>query len=184
MKKNLLSVSPRPVAGIENKIFSLRGHRVTLDKDLAELYGVSTGALNQAVKRNKNRSPSDFMFRLERAETNAVLSLRSQFVTLKRGQHTKYAPYAFTEHGAVMLANVIKSKIAVQASIQVVRAFVRLRRLTATQEAIARQLEVPGRKVGKHDVALKTVFKILNMLLEPPPLPPKNAMGFQGTSGK
>ena len=184
MNKKLPLVLPVRVVGIEDKIFSLRGHRVMLDKDLAELYGVSTKALNQAVKRNKNRFPADFMFRLERAEAAAVFSLRSQIVTLKRGQHIKYSPHAFTEHGAVMLANVIKSDVAVRASIQVVRAFIHLRRLTATQEAIVRQLEILGRKVGKHDVALKTILEMLNKLLEPPSLPSKPPMGFRSSASQ
>ena len=113
-----------PLEVIEGKIFVLRGHRVMLDRDLAELYGVETRALNQAVKRNRARFPDDFMFRLTAAETKTALSLRSQIVTLKRGRHIKYLPYVFTEHGAVMLANVLKSAVAVRASIQVVRAFV------------------------------------------------------------
>jgi len=93
---------------IESKIFSLRGHRVMLDRDLAELYGVPLKRLNEQVKRNQERFPADFMFRLTLREARVVLSLRSQFATLKQGQHLKYAPYVFTEHGAVMLANVLK----------------------------------------------------------------------------
>lgn len=93
-----------------------------LDRDLVELYSVSTRVVNQAVKRSQERFPSDFMFRLTDAEARAISVARSQNVTLKRGGNLKYAPYAFTEHGAVMLASVLKSKVAVQASIQVVRA--------------------------------------------------------------
>lgn len=165
---------------IESRIFSLRGHRVMLGRDLAELYGVSTKALNQAVKRNKNRFPVDFMFRMNRDEARAVLSLRSQFVTLKRGHHLKYAPYVFTEHGAVMLANVLKSGVAVRASIQVVRAFVHLRQSLETHAALARHLEMLERKVGKHDTELRAILGILHKLLEPTqfPLLPKRRIGF------
>ncbi len=155
-----------------------------LDRDLAELYGVSVKRLNEQVKRNRDRFPADFMFRLTTAETRIILVSRSQIATLKRGQNVKYPPFAFTEHGAIMLANVIKSDVAVRASIQVVCAFVRLRRLTATQEAMMRQLEGLGRRVGKHDAALQTVLKILNILLAPPQLPPKNPMGFRGDTSK
>jgi hypothetical protein len=121
-----------PLEVIEGKIFVRRGHRVMLDRDLAELFGVPTKSLNQAVKRNGERFPLDFMFRLTSDEAKAALSLRSQIVTLKRGQHIKYLPHVFTEHGVVMLANVLKRAVAVRASIQVVRAFVRLRRLLTT----------------------------------------------------
>ena len=184
MNKNLLAVLPVRVVGIDDKIFSLRGHRVMLDRDLAELYGVPLKRLNEQVKRNKTRFPADFMFRMTPEEGRAVVFSRSQIATLKQGQNIKHSPYAFTEHGAVMLANVIRSDVAVRASIQVVRAFVHMRRLTATQEAIVRQLEGLGRRVGKHDAALKNILKILNKLLEPPQLPPKNPMGFRGSTSR
>ena len=90
-----------PLEAIESRIFVLRGHRVMLDRDLAGLYGVETRALNQAVKRNADRFPDDFMLKLTVEEAKAVLALRSQFVTLKRGEHFKYGPYVFTEHGAL-----------------------------------------------------------------------------------
>jgi hypothetical protein len=121
-----------PTEAIEQKIFVLRGHRVMLDKDLADLYGVETKVLNQAVKRNLDRFPDDFMFQLNTNEAESVLFSRSQIVTLKNGAKTnlrsqivtsswggpRYLPYAFTEHGAVMLANVLKSPIAVRVGIQ------------------------------------------------------------------
>ena len=121
-----------PVEVITGKIFILRGHRVMLDRDLAKLYRVETRAVNQAVKRNQDRFPEDFMFQVTSEEAEAVLSSRSQIVILKRGENIKYLPYVFTEHGVVMLANVLKSAVAIRASIQVVRAFVHLRRLLAT----------------------------------------------------
>ena len=167
-----------PLEVIAGKIFMLRGHRVMLDRDLAKLYGVETKALNQAVKRNEDRFPEDFMFRLTPDEAQGVLALRSQIVTLKRGQHLKYLPYAFTEHGVVMLANVLKSAVAVRASIQVVRAFVHLRQLLATNEQFARKIEALERKVGKHDTDLQGVLAMLRKLLEPPPAPPRRRFGF------
>jgi hypothetical protein len=111
-------------------------------------------------------------------EAKAVLALRSQFVTLKRGEHLKYAPYVFTEHGAVMLANVLKSPVAVRASIQVVRAFVRLRQMLATNEDLARKIEAIERKVGKHDSDLESILRILKQLLVPPPPAEKRPIGF------
>ena len=112
-----------------------------LDRDLAKLYRVETRAVNQAVKRNQDRFPEDFMFQLTSEEAEAVLPSRSQIVILKRGKNIKYLPYAFTEHGVVMLANVLKSGVAIRASIQVVRAFVHLRQFLATNQQLARKIE-------------------------------------------
>ena len=167
-----------PLERIESRIFVLRGHRVMLDRDLAGLYGVATRVLNQAVKRNKDRFPEDFMFRLTKEESSLVLASRSQTVTLKRGQNIKYAPHVFTEHGAVMLANVLRSRVAIRASIQVVRAFVHLRQMLASHDDLARKIDAIERCVGRHDVELQEVLRILRKLLEPPPVPPKRPLGF------
>jgi hypothetical protein len=107
-----------PLERIERAIILVRGEKVMLDSDLAEIYGVETRILNQAVKRNTSRFPSDFMFQLTLEEAEAILRSRSQSVTLKRGQNIKYLPYAFTEHGALMLANVLNSERAAQTSVQ------------------------------------------------------------------
>jgi phage regulator Rha-like protein len=126
------------------------------------------------------------MFRLTKEESPPVLASRSQTVTLKRGQNIKYAPHVFTEHGAVMLANVLRSRVAIRASIQVVRAFVHLRQMLATHDDLARKIEAIERRVGKHDVELQEVLRILRKLLEPPPLPAKRSLGFMParTAGK
>ena len=153
---------------IERRILALRGHSVMFDRDLATLYGVETRTLNQAVKRNLDRFPSDFMFRLTTKEAAQHLSSRSQTVILKRGANIKYVPYVFTEHGAVMLANVLKSAPAVRASIQVVRAFVRIRQRVVTHELLAKQLAKLAGKVGEHDIELQQVFATLRTILEPP----------------
>jgi hypothetical protein len=121
------------------------------------------------------------MFRLTAAETKTALSLRSQIVTLKRGRHIKYLPYVFTEHGAVMLANVLKTAVAVRASIQVVRAFVHLRQFLATNEQLARKIEALEEKVGKHDTDLQAILAMLRKILEPPPQPHRRPFGFVGT---
>lgn len=116
-----------PIQIVESRIFVLRGRRAILDRDLAELYGVPLKRLNEQVKRNLDRFPDDFMFQLTIEEAKAVVASRSQIATLNRGGNVKYAPFAFTEHGVVMLANVLKSSTAVRASIKMVRAFVHIR---------------------------------------------------------
>jgi len=148
-----------------------------LDKDLASVYGVETRTLNQAAKRNLDRFPADFMFRLTQKEAVSRMPSRSQTVILKRGQNVKHLPYVFTEHGAVMLANVLKSAPAVRASIQVVRAFVRIRQRMVTHELLAKQLEKLAGKVGRHDIELKQVFLALRKILAPPSRP-KRTIGF------
>jgi hypothetical protein len=128
--------------------------------------------------------PDDFMFQLTLEEGKAILLSRSQFVTLKRGQNIKYRPHVFTEHGAVMLANVLRSPVAVRASIQVVRAFVHLRQMIATNQDLARKIEALERKVGKHDADLQAVLRALQELLQPPAPPTKHPIGFVGPGRK
>ena len=149
MAKDLLI----PAERIERSILLLRGQKVMLDSDLAELYGVETKTLNRAVKRNLDRFPADFMFRLSADEVEA---LRFQFGTLKlgRGQHRKYLPYAFTEQGVAMLSSVLRSQRAVQVNIAIMRAFVRLREILATHKDLALrldELEEEGRATGRED---------------------------------
>jgi len=171
-----------PIEVIENKIFILRGRRVMLDRDLAKLYGVEVKRLSEQVKRNWRRFPDDFMFQLTLEEGQAVSLSRSQIATLKRGSNIKYRPHVFTEHGAVMLANVLRSAIAVRASIQVVRAFVHLRQMLSANQDLARKIEALERKVGKHDTDLQAVLNVLKKLFEPPDVPPvlpaKRPIGF------
>jgi phage regulator Rha-like protein len=152
-----------PVERVQRRILVIRGHRVLLDGDLAEAYGVEVRLLNQAVKRNKERFPSDFAFQLSMEETEA---LRSQSVILKRGQHRKYRQYAFTEHGAVMLASVLRSPVAIQASIAVVRAFVRLRQVLADHEVFHRKLEQIEKRLVDHDQRLVVAFDAIRQLME------------------
>ena len=141
-----------------------------LDRDLAELYGVSTKVLNQAVKRHKDRFPEDFMFQLTMREAKqwwvevSADRLRSQIVTLKRGQHIKYRPYAFTEHGILMLSSVLNSERAIHTNIQIMRAFVRLRQILATQAGLERRLHDLEKK---YDIQFKTVFDAIRRLMAP-----------------
>lgn len=147
-----------------------------LDADLAELYQVPTGALNQAVGRNRERFPDDFMFRLTAAE---AASLRSQIVTLDkgRGRYSKYAPYAFTEHGVAMLSSVLRSKRAVQMNILIVRAFIKLREMLATHKDLARKVEDLERQQKEHGEHLAAVYSVVKELMAPPPKPQRR-MGF------
>jgi len=154
-----------PVERIERAILLIRGHRVMLDADLAAIYGVETRVLVQAVKRNRDRFPGDFMFQLTKEEFD---NLRSQFVTSKQWGGRRYPPYAFTEHGAVMLASVLNTPIAVQASIQVVRAFVRLREILSTHKELARKLAELEQKIEKHDASIRSIFEAIRQLMAPP----------------
>jgi hypothetical protein len=149
----------------------IRGQKVMLDMDLADLYKIPTKALNQAVKRNKDRFPEDFMFQLTKQE-------KAQVVTdcdhLERLKFSPTLPYAFTEHGAVMLANVLSSRVAVQVSIQIVRAFIRLREAVASHKDLARRLDQLEKK---YDAQFKAVFDAIRQLMTPPE-PKKRKIGF------
>jgi len=167
MSKNLpATIEP------EEMIVRVRGHAVILDAELAKLYGVKTGRLNEQVKRNIERFPEDFMFQLSWEESRRS---RSQNATLKKGQNVKYLPYAFTEHGAVMAANVLKSKEAIQMSVAVVRAFVKMRRMALSVEGVARKLNAME---SKYDKQFGVVFKAIRQLMAAPPAG-KKIKGFK-----
>jgi phage regulator Rha-like protein len=170
---------------IDSMIRNVRGVRVMLDSDLAVIYGVSTSRFNEAVKRNRNRFPPDFMFQLT-AEESA--SLRSQFAILEtgRGRHRKYRPYAFTEYGALMAANILNSPRAVQMSIFVVRAFAKMREALLASPDLARKLAALEKKLtgrlDSHEAAIIHVLQELMQILNPPPPPPdppQRKIGFQ-----
>jgi hypothetical protein len=151
---------------VAQQIYFIRGQRVMLDSDLALLYGVETRALIQAARRNLERFPLDFMFQLTSEEYNF---LRSQTVISKKGRGgRRYPPYVFTEHGAVMLASVLNSPRAVEASIFVVRAFVRLRELLSTHRELARKLNELERKLTGHDRDIHALFEAIRQLMRPP----------------
>ena len=138
-----------------------------LDADLAELYGVTTKRLNEQVKRNRDRFPADFMFQLNPAEVNV---LRSHFATSKIGRGgRRYAPFAFTEHGALMLASVLNTPRAVEVSVFVVRAFVRLREMLATHKELARKMTELESKIGSHDEAIQSLVSAIRRLMANPP---------------
>jgi hypothetical protein len=156
------------VMPIESTIVSVRGHRVILASDLARIYGVETRILNQAVKRNHEKFPSDFMFQMTRIEAKTLIHSRSQTVILKQGQNIKYLPYVFTEYGAIMAANVLNSPHAINMSVFVIRAFVRLRQTIITQKELAAKLSELERKVLSHDGHIKSLFDAIRQLMEPP----------------
>lgn len=157
---------------IEKRILLLRGQKVMLSTDLAELYKVVPKVLVQAVKRNIERFPSDFMFQLDFQE---VRRSRSQIVTLNRGQNVKYLPYAFTEQGVAMLSTVLKSKRAVQVNIEIMRAFVRLRQLLASHKDLARKLVALEKK---YDSQFRVVFDAIRQLMAPSDPKPRR-IGFR-----
>jgi phage regulator Rha-like protein len=164
-----------PVERIQSRILLIRGHKVMLDSDLAELYRVSTKRLNEQVKRNKSRFPADFLFQLSAEEAQA---LRSRFATsISRRGGRRYRPFAFTEHGAVMLATVLNSAVAVQASIQVVRAFVKLRELLSTHRELAKKLADLEKRIAGHDDEITALFEAIRQLMEPLDKPSKR-IGF------
>lgn len=159
---------------IEEHILTIRGHRVMLDSHLAELYGVTTKALNQAVSRNKDRFPEDFMFQLSAVELE---NWRSQFVTSNSSAKMglRRPPYVFTEQGVAMLSSVLHSKRAVQVNIGIMRAFVKMREAMIAHKDLSRRLNDMERK---YDKQFLVVFDALRELMEPPPAPSKKQIGF------
>ncbi len=189
-----------PIQRIERKILLLRGEKVLLDSDLAELYGVETKALNQAVKRNLERFPADFMFQVSKEEAAQILRsqivtldaenggkhsentiiLRSQIVTLRHGQHLKYRPYAFTEQGVAMLSSVLRSGRAIQVNLAIMRTFVQLRQMMATHADLAQKLKSLE---SKYDSQFKAVFDAIRELMSDKKLP-KREIGFHTAMSK
>jgi len=163
-----------PQERIENRIYLIRGQKVMIDRDLAELYGIETGALNRQVKRNINRFPSDFMFQLNR---NELSNLKCQF-GISRWGGTRKLPLVFTEHGILMLSSVINSSRAIQVNIAIMRAFVKLRQVLTLRKDLAHKLDELERNVQKHDVQIKTVFQAIKQLMEPPKSKKMKKIGF------
>ena len=168
-----MSTALIPSEVIENKILFIRGKKVMIDRNLAELYSVSTKRLNEQVKRNPKRFPEDFMFQLTLEEARVS---RSQFATLKQGKNIKYLPYAFTEQGVAMLSSVLNSDRAIEVNVQIIRVFVRLRELMITHKELARKIEELEAKFRKHDENFVVVFAAIKKLLEPPREPKKKKL--------
>ena len=167
-----------PIEKITRKIYIIRDTRVMLDRDLAELYGVETKALKQAVRRNITRFPEDFMFELTKEESR---SLRSQNVTLNRGQHSKYPPYAFTEHGILMLSSVLRSERAEKVNILIIDTFIKLRELLLTRKDVLLKLEKMENKIAGQDEKIKMIFDYLRHFIKENERPRKRIGFKQGT---
>ncbi len=165
-----------PLERIQNSIFLIRGEKVLLDQQLAELYRVDTGALNRAVSRNLERFPEDFMFQLT-PEEYANLKCQIGISSFKHGGRRRSLPYAFTEQGVAMLSSVLRSERAVQVNVAIMRAFVSLRRLLSTSETLARKFAELERQLEGHDAAIKTLFDAIRELMAPP-VQPKRELGF------
>ena len=162
-----------PAERIESRIFLIRGQKVLLDKDLAELYGVTTFNLNKAVKRNIERFPQDFMFQLNKEEYS---NLKFHFGISSWGGR-RYLPYAFTEQGVAMLSTVLRSKRAIQVNIAIMRVFVKLRQILSTHKELAQKLAELERKVESHDGEIRSIFEAIRQLMAPPEKPMKK-IGF------
>jgi hypothetical protein len=156
---------PISVERIEKAILLVRGQKVILDKDLAVLYGVETRVLKQAVRRNRNRFPSDFMFELTKEENR---SLRSQNVILEPGRYSKYLPFAFTEQGVAMLSSILNSERAIEVNIAIMRVFVRLREMMATHKELAFKLVELEERLEGHDEQIQNIFEAIRQLMTPP----------------
>jgi hypothetical protein len=171
MKALVLNPSER----IEHAILIIRGQKVMLDRDLAALYGVTTGNLNKAVQRNLDRFPPDFMFQ---TTSDEAASLSFQFGSLKQGHHFKYLPYVFTEQGVAMLSGVVRSKQAVEVNVAIMRAFVRLRETMSLHKELGRKLAEVEKRLESHDTAIRSLFEAIRQLMAPPPDPSRPEIGF------
>jgi len=179
MPKSNLPIVIVSEENILEKIYLIRGQKVMLDRDLAEMYGVEVRALNQAIKRNVIRFPDDFMFQLTKEEND---SLRSQFVILEKGRHTKYLPFAFTEQGVAMLSSVLNSETAIQVNIQIIRLFTKMKQLILDNKDLWMKIEKIEQHLVKNDEEIKTIFAYLKKLLIQE-TKPRNPIGFRA-SGK
>jgi len=165
-----------PVERIQNRILLIRGERVILDRDLAELYNVPTKRFNEQVKRNRHRFPDDFMFQLTRDEKKEVVAICGHLHNLR---YSPNLPLAFTEHGVIMAASVLHSDRAVEMSLYVVRAFVKLRRMLATHVELAHKLNLLEKKLKSHDKQIIALFDAIRTLMAPPEHKKKKPIGFQ-----
>jgi len=164
-----------PQERIERKIFVIRGQKVMLDRDLAKLYGVSTGRFNEQMKRNIRRFPEDFMFQLTKDELEILISQ----IAISRWGGIRKLPYAFTEQGVAMLSSVLNSERAIQVNIAIMRAFVKIRQFLSTHKELARKLEELEKKTAKHDVKIQKIFEAIKQLMAQPEPKRKPQIGFR-----
>ena len=164
---------------VRTVILEVRGHKVLLDRDLASLYEVETRILNRAVQRNLDRFPADFMFQLDESETKLIANSHTRLKNLK---FARKPPFVFTEHGALMAASVLSSPRAVEVSVLVVRAFVKLRELLFTHKELARKFTELESRLANHDVAIQQLLYAIRQLMDEPPAAPKTKIGFRWTT--
>ncbi|MBW3539122.1 MAG: ORF6N domain-containing protein [Planctomycetes bacterium] len=179
MGRKRISSNPKalPAEQIQDRILVVRGQRVMMDSDLAELYGVTTRRLNEQVRRNRDRFPGDFAFQLTQQE---FTNLMSQIATSSFGYGgRRKRPWAFTEHGVAMLSSVLRSPAAVRVNIEIMRAFVRLRRLLATPGELVEQIQKLAETVQLHDDQIQTITRVLREMIQPAPERPKGRIGFR-----
>ena len=165
----------KPAKPLDSMILTIRGHKVLVDADLADIYGVPTRRLNEQVKRNADRFPGDFLFQLTVSEKQEVVANCDHLARLK---FAKTLPWAFTEHGAIMAAMVLNSSQAVAMSVYVVRAFILMREQLVANAAVLKRLAEIDKTLLQHDSALRDIYRKLLPLLQPPPMPPKRRIGF------
>ena len=163
-----------PQETIERRIFLVRGQRVMMDRDLAELYGVETKYLNRQARYNIKRFPEEFMFRLTEEEKDELVQICHRFETMK---HSTVLPYAFTEHGVAMLSSVLNSERAIKINIIIIKVFVKMREVVAAHKQLADKLNQLEHKVGKHDTEIQAIFEAIRQLMAPPEKP-KRRIGF------
>lgn len=166
-----------PIERIENRIFLIRGHKVMIDRDLAELYGVTTKRLNEQVHRNLKRFPDDFMFSLTQSEKDELVANCDQLDLLK---HSSQLPYAFTEQGIAMLSSVLRSDRAIEMNILIMRTFVKLRQVLATHQELAAKFRELESRVGQHDSAIREIFEAIKQMIAYEERPRK-AIGFRNS---
>jgi len=163
-----------PQERVAERIFLIRGHKVMIDRDLAELYGVKTKYLNQQVSRNSRRFPQEFMFVLSKVERDELVAICNRFKTMK---HSSVMPHAFTEHGVAMLASVLNSERAIKISLVIIKTFVKLREMVSTHKELVYKLKELEGRIAKHDLDIQTILQAIKQLVAPPQ-EPKRRIGF------
>jgi phage regulator Rha-like protein len=164
-----------PLEVIEKRIFLIRGRKVMIDRDLAELFGVENKYLNRQVRNNMRRFPEEFMFQLAKDERSELVTFCHRFETMK---HSTSLPCVFTEHGVAMLASVLNSEKAIKISVMIIKTFVKLREIISTHKELAHKFSELENKIEKHDVEIRSIFEAIRQLMAPPSEPPKRRIGF------
>lgn len=169
------------ISKVEKRILLIRREKVIIDADLAKFYGVTTKRLREQIRRNKNRFPEDFMFKLTRSEMREVVDACNHLSNLR---YSRTNPFAFTEHGAIMAATVLKSEQAVEMSIFIVRAFINLREVISAHKDLFRKINALEKKISQHDDHIMSLFKAIKQLISPEKVPQKRRIGFRQTDKK